>query len=495
LDACPDDQRATDPGLALAVTDVRLREGLPKEAALYIASAERLASLVPADRRPLFELQLASVRLGSAGRQGDLPGAQEAMVSLEAALEAQTACELRHSNDIRALALMTIGTTELWSLRLDDSRRHLEQALALAHRIGRPYLEIACLSDLAIAAPLSGLSAAEALRFAEQAVALAETHGFGADPVTALSFAIGGGSLAWLGRFAEAERWLQRAGEVVRPEESPATELALHHARGLLRSGQGRLEEALDAFRVASSIQAMLAGEHALAADLRMRIPLTYVRMGQLAAARDALESIPQQVRGRADALIPAAALALAEGDADRAVVLLAPVIDRSAGTLHARWAAVHALLFEAAAREQLGETRASDAALESALELAEPDGLILPFAITPLHGLLERHAAARTGHPTLLAEVLDVLGGLSPKPRGGPSQPADELSEAELRVVRYLPTNLKAPEIAAERFVSTNTVRTHLRHIYAKLGAHGRAEAVARARELRLLGPTSRAR
>ena len=55
---------------------------------------------------------------------------------------------------------------------------------------------------------------------------------------------------------------------------------------------------------------------------------------------------------------------------------------------------------------------------------------------------------------------------------------------------MRYLPTNLKTPEIAAELHVSTNTVRTHLRHIYAKLGAHKRSEAVARARELPLLAP-----
>ena len=67
-----------------------------------------------------------------------------------------------------------------------------------------------------------------------------------------------------------------------------------------------------------------------------------------------------------------------------------------------------------------------------------------------------------------------------------------DALSEAELRVLRYLPSNLKAPEIASELYVSPNTVRTHLRHIYAKLDAHTRSEAVSRARELGLLGPTS---
>jgi LuxR family maltose regulon positive regulatory protein len=68
-----------------------------------------------------------------------------------------------------------------------------------------------------------------------------------------------------------------------------------------------------------------------------------------------------------------------------------------------------------------------------------------------------------------------------------------EELSEAELRVVRYLPSNLKAPEIAAELFVSANTIRTHLRHIYAKLDVHNRSEAVDCARELRLLGPPGR--
>ena len=71
----------------------------------------------------------------------------------------------------------------------------------------------------------------------------------------------------------------------------------------------------------------------------------------------------------------------------------------------------------------------------------------------------------------------------------------AEPLSEAELRVLRHLPTNLRAPEIAAELFVSLNTVRTHMRHIYAKLGVHQRAEAVERARALGLLAPSSATR
>ena len=68
-----------------------------------------------------------------------------------------------------------------------------------------------------------------------------------------------------------------------------------------------------------------------------------------------------------------------------------------------------------------------------------------------------------------------------------------EPLSESELRVLRFLPSNLSAPEIAAELYVSTSTVKTHMRHIYEKLDAHRRTEAVDRARELGLLGPSAR--
>ena len=57
--------------------------------------------------------------------------------------------------------------------------------------------------------------------------------------------------------------------------------------------------------------------------------------------------------------------------------------------------------------------------------------------------------------------------------------------------MLRYLPTNLSAPEIARELSLSVTTVRTHVRHIFAKLGANRRTEAVERARALGLPAPS----
>ena len=109
----------------------------------------------------------------------------------------------------------------------------------------------------------------------------------------------------------------------------------------------------------------------------------------------------------------------------------------------------------------------------------------------------LPRH---QTAHAALLADILDVLHGASPaaseqsRPPSA-SAPAEELSLGELRVLRYLPTNLSRPEIAGQLSVSPNTVNAHIRSIYAKLGVRDRSSAVQRARELRLLAAAGRTR
>jgi LuxR family maltose regulon positive regulatory protein len=240
-------------------------------------------------------------------------------------------------------------------------------------------------------------------------------------------------------------------------------------------------------------MQAMLAGEHAYAVAVQARLLQAQVYMGCVAAVRAALAEISDEQRDTGDLRLAMAVLHLAEGEPEQASDVLAPVIDGSAPVIHRPSATTEALALDALAREQDGDRRAAEASLERALDVAEPEGIILPFILVPVRDLLDRLPRHRSAHAALRRTILDVLAGSAPTPTGPRPELLEELSEAELRVVRYLPSNLRAPEIAAELFVSTNTVRTHLRHIYAKLGAHARAEAVDRARDLGLLAPSHR--
>jgi LuxR family maltose regulon positive regulatory protein len=385
---------------------------------------------------------------------------------------------------------------------MDDARRDLEEALALARRIGLPYLEIGCLGHLALAAVLSGSSIPAGLQLSNEAVTIAEEHGWGTHRIVTPAVAARAGALAWLGRFDEAERWLDRVERPQAPAEESETEPVLHYCRAFVKLGRGRLDEALTEFRAAESLQPF-AEEHALRVDVRGWIVTTHALMSDTRSARAALANLRAKERGRLGMVIAAASLALAEGRPQHAVDVLAPAIvdvpeslvDGSPQVVNAYRATAHALLLQAAALDQLGDSHGAAAAIERALELAERDGMILQFTLVPVRELLERHPRHRTAHATLLSTILDVLAGSSPHPSGEAPPLPEELSEAELRVVRYLPSNLKAHEIAAELFVSTNTVKTHLRHIYAKLDAHSRTEAVARARELALLAPGGRVR
>jgi LuxR family maltose regulon positive regulatory protein len=148
----------------------------------------------------------------------------------------------------------------------------------------------------------------------------------------------------------------------------------------------------------------------------------------------------------------------------------------------------VEAHLLAGTAHLRLGDRNAAAAAAEAALAAAEPDRLIFPFALTEAAQLLDALPRHETAHGALLADIVDVLRGASAPSTEREQPQREELSRSELRVLRYLPTNLTRPEIARELYVSINTVNTHIRNIYSKLGARDRSSAVRRARELRLV-------
>ncbi len=336
------------------------------------------------------------------------------------------AAQPQPGEELEALALINLGMTEYWAGQHEEALQYLGCGVEPAHRVGRPLLEFSGLAGLAVA---------------------------GIGPVT---------------RTAEARSPSARPAEYARQ----AIELAQRHGwtedpdfRGACRAmadvlaRQGRLDGA--ELCVRQSDRAVTAGAEPAAAGVYL--------------TRGVLEW---------------------EGDKDRDALATFQAAERLAERLEApnmlisltRPLQIFILvrLGDTAGAEQ-ADPDAAGRALECALELAEPDGGL--FRTAP--GALDCQVRHRTGPAALITQMLGLLTSkkpaLSPPP---PRLPPEPLSASELRVLRYLPTNLTGPAIAGELWVSPNTVKTHLRNIYAKLGAHSRAEAVARARDLRLLAP-----
>ena len=110
---------------------------------------------------------------------------------------------------------------------------------------------------------------------------------------------------------------------------------------------------------------------------------------------------------------------------------------------------------------------------------------------MTPALSLLERQPRHETATPRSWPTSSTCSAAWRPsRASRPPAAQLEQLSGTELRVLRYLPSNLSASEIATELYVSTSTVKTHMRHIYEKLDAHRRTDAVERARDLGLLAP-----
>jgi LuxR family maltose regulon positive regulatory protein len=239
-------------------------------------------------------------------------------------------------------------------------------------------------------------------------------------------------------------------------------------------------------------MEGLLVMRHMLATRAQAIYLEILVRVGETERVERALVEMGREVRETTWMRVVLASLRLAQDDPETAVEVLAPILDDATRVEASVWE-IEALLLGAIAHDALRDPGGAARALERALDAAEPDGLLLPFLLYPAPELLERHARSRTTHASLISEILNLLSGHTQAAPPGDAEPLTEsLSASELRVLRYLPTNLRVPEIAAELFVSHNTVRTHLRNLYPKLGVHSRADAVARARELGLLSPSS---
>jgi LuxR family maltose regulon positive regulatory protein len=250
----------------------------------------------------------------------------------------------------------------------------------------------------------------------------------------------------------------------------------------LLRLEQARAAAALDDFDgvFATLREAGLLIEHVPRSALRRRVDAVaarwYLEAGQTRQAEELITALP---------------------DGGPAHTLLRARLDLACG----RFDAVQARLGRAShatMRDRLtGELLLARAAIESgddagahvtlAVGLAAPEHLVRVFLDEgPAVTRLARAAAESLG--TESCTSLSVALGSPPRSSGAPRHPAAILTDRELSVLRFLPSHLTYAQIASECLMSVNTVKTHLKRIYAKLGVSSRAETVERARLLGLL-------
>src|SRR5206468_8893430 len=142
--AFPPGAAADHPELALVRAGVDLVQGRLDEAAAHLAVAETYVETAPPDRQRRLQVAIAALKLSLARRRGRWAGVIEQVRFLASPVTGQSDEDIALGSDLRAVALMNLGTVEAWSLGLEDAERHLREGADLARKIGRPYLEVSC---------------------------------------------------------------------------------------------------------------------------------------------------------------------------------------------------------------------------------------------------------------------------------------------------------------------------------------------------------------
>jgi LuxR family maltose regulon positive regulatory protein len=441
-------------------------------------------------RRSRQALAISVAQLEQARLVGDLPAARSAAGVLLAA-DCETPQAGVHGDELQALTLLHLGVTEYWSDEREVAEQHLRLGLDLALRSGRDYVALGCLSQLA------GVITAQdrpvdALPIAQEAVRLAERRGWSQTGQAAEAWhALGWVHTLW-DHLEAADQCLDRAEDAVRTSES-AIHATIWMIQGLVRSLRGDAAAALAAMEAAAGLVARVSGPHVFEWYIHAERVRLLLAVGRVGEARALLEVLRVRTPHPAHLLVAMAELELHDGRPDAAIATLAPGRDgTAAGFLDQR---VQAWALTAIALERLGQHAAADSVTAEAVLLAAPQRMRQPFLRfgAPMRSLLARQLAVASGDLRFVESLLpppvsELRQASQPAGHGG-----DQLTTREVEVVRRLASLLTVPEIAAELFVSVNTVKAHLKNIYRKLGATSRRQAVERATGLGFIDPSAR--
>jgi len=361
----------------------------------------------------------------------------------------------------------------------DLARAELEQAAELARLNDLGYLEVQSLTFLATLASMRG-DYRGMVDMADRAVAAAARRGrhpstWTAGPVAILAQAelLNGDPTAAIARSEES-----LAGWEQLPPESRYTLRAVH---GAALADQGRRTAGLAEMRAARLDFAGGLALPSMAASIALLEHRAALLVGNVGAAVEVADWLTDRIDVSGETLLLDSWSEVAAGRSQTARARVAPVVLGDMTTV-LPYTVVESLLVEAEAALQAGEQEAGRSALDLALQKAEPLDAVRPFAFAGPRTLelLSTGSVARAR--AAFRARLDAA-------RAAMTMDAVALlSERELAILALLPSLMTAREIAGEFTVSVNTVKSHIRSIYAKLGVSSRREAVLRAQERGLL-------
>ncbi|MEU6255862.1 LuxR C-terminal-related transcriptional regulator [Streptomyces sp. NPDC047043] len=437
---------------------------------------ERLASGAPATARLSCTL-LEALAARLTGSPGQAEQAAETAEELQREVPAHL---LDKHPELTALLLTHLGSTRLWAGHFEDARRALSAATASPGGASTVFLREDSLGHLALIDYLTGWPG-RAEKKAAAALAETERHslprpsGSGIERLVLAAVAVERNELG------RAQTLLDEVAALHSPPQDPVTAAvrAIVTARLLLARGDTRA--AVDAANpaVSAAVTSPWAESHealvASAAELAA---------GHPEEAAELLRAVPDD---EPTCAVEAARLHLATGRPDAAIDLLDGVHSESRPGPAVD---VRAALVRAQVAEQAGDAVTASRLVAHALVDARRERLRRPFLetgpwIRPLLAMAPLQQLAR-GWLTPAAPS----SGDGPQSRTGPSPlvVVEGLSEREREVLRRLAQPMSTQEIAADLFVSVNTVKTHLKSVYRKLAVNRRNDAVRRARDLRLL-------
>jgi LuxR family maltose regulon positive regulatory protein len=359
-------------------------------------------------------------------------------------------------------ATVSLGDTQEMQGLLRQALKTHREALELAVGSGHRPVPMAGKAYVGMAAPLYERNDLDgAVRYATEGIELSKLGGH-------MTQVVAGRIL--LARVYQAWGDVDKVWEMIQAAER----LAQRHDYAYLLAQVAELRVKLWVAQGNLAAVSRWAQEHRLSPDEELGPTLAH-ELEQLAVARVFLAAAASEGPGRGSEI-------------NGALALLARLLE-TAEAAQRVGSVIKILVLQALAFQAQGDVDQALSALQQALSLTEPEGFVRTFVDEgqPMAALL-RHALEKGIAPGYVSRLLEAFAETEGRASTAAQPLVEPLSERELQVLRLIIGGLSNQEMAAQLFIALSTVKSHINHIYGKLGVSSRSQAIAKAQALDLL-------